>query len=234
MTSPATLNTPARVIRLAMQDANLLRKGNDPSSDDYAEYMGRLNDLANVWQTQGLKLWLNEDVSVPLVAGTSLYSFGTLGTKPLRVIQGYYQDSNGVRRPLTVMSRDEYTRLSQLTVQGPINSYFVDKQESTLNVYFWLTPDTTAATGTAGLIQQVQCTQVTQLTDTMNFPIEWFMALRWGLADEIATGQPTDIRQTCATKAGMYFDALNNWDIEDAATFFQPDQRATQHYGNFR
>lgn len=234
MTAPATLNTPARVIRLAMQDAGLLRKGDDPSSEDYAENLGRLNDMANVWQTQGLKLWLNEDITVPLVAGTALYTFGTLGTKPLRVIQGYYEDSNDVRRPLTVLSWDEYLRLSQLTQQGQINSYFVDKQEAALRVFFWLTPDTQAATGTVGLLQQVQCTQVTALTDTMNFPIEWFMALRWGLADEISTGQPMDIRQTCATKAGTYFEVLNNWDVEDAPTYFQPDQRATQHQGNFR
>lgn len=234
MTTPTTLNTASRAIRLAMVDAGLLQEGDDPNSDQYAEHMGRLNDMANLWQTQGLKLWLNEDLPVTLVAGTSSYFFGTAGIKPTRVIQGYYQDSNDVRRPLTVMSRDEYTRLSQLTQQGPINSYFVDKQQLTLNVFFWLTPDTEAATGSAGLIIQNSVEQVTQLTDTMNFPVEWFMALRWGLADEICTGQPPDITQRCAAKAAAYFDILNNWDVEDAPTFFQPDQRMTQQQGNFR
>lgn len=234
MTSPASLNTPSRVIRLAMQDAGKLRKGGDPSSDDYAEHMGRLNDMVNVWQTQGLKLWLNTDFSVTLISGTSQYNLGAFGTKPTRVIQAYYQDSNGVRWPLTVMSRDEYTRLSQLTQTGQLNSYFVDKQQNTLNVFFWLTPDAQAATGTAHLIRQEQVTQAVALNDSMNFPIEWFMALRWGLADEICTGQPDAIVQRCANKAAMYFNILNDWDVEDAPTFFQPDQRATQHVGNFR
>lgn len=234
MTSPASLNTPSRIIRLAMQDAGLLRQGSDPSSDDYAEHMGRLNDMVNVWQTQGLKLWLNQDATVTLVAGTATYFFGSVGLKPTRVIQAYYEDSNGVRWPLTVLSRDEYTRLSQVTQQGQINSYFVDKQQLTLNVSFWLTPDTQAATGTAHLIRQEQVTQAVELDDTMNFPVEWFMALRWGLADEIVTGQPESLVIRCANKAAMYFQILNDWDVEDAPTFFQPDQRTTQHVGNFR
>lgn len=234
MPLPASVNTCSRAIRLAMQDAGLLKKGSDPSSEDYAENMGRLNDLANVWQTQGLKLWLNDDVTVPLVANQALYVFGALGTKPLRVIQGYYEDSNDVRRPLIPISRDEYVRLSQVTQTGQLNSYFVDKTRNSMDVYFWLTPDSTAATGAAHLIQQVQQTQVTQLTDLMDFPIEWFMALRWGLAEEISVGQPAQIVQMCQMNAAKYFTVLNDWDVEDPATFFQPDQRIYQQSGNFR
>lgn len=234
MTVPVTLNTPARCIRLAMQDATLLQSGDDPTGEDYAEYMGRLNDMVNFWQTQGLRLWLNQDVAVPLIAGTALYSFGSAMLKPTRVIQGYFEDQNGVRRPLEAMSRDDYTRLSQVTQQGQINSYFVDKQQLTLNVYFWLTPDATAALGTAHLIRQEQVTQSVSLNDTMNFPIEWFLALRWGLADELTTGMSTDVQQRCTAKAREYKTALDDWDVEDADTYFQPDQRQFQGMGRFK
>lgn len=234
MTVPVTLNTPARCIRLAMQDATLLQQGDDPTGEDYAEYMGRLNDMVNLWQTDGLRLWLNQDVAVPLVAGTALYTFGTAGLKPTRVIQSYYEDQNGVRRPLDPMSRDDYVRLSQVTQQGQLNSYFVDKQQSTLNVYFWLTPDATAALGTAHLIRQEQVTQSVSLTDTMNFPVEWFLALRWGLADELSTGMSNDIQQRNSMKAKEYKEKLDNWDVEDADTYFQPDQRMFQNVGRFK
>jgi hypothetical protein len=234
MTVPVTLNTPARCIRLAMQDATLLQQGDDPTGEDYAEYMGRLNDMVNLWQTDGLRLWLNQDVAVPLVAGTALYFFGTAGLKPTRVIQAYYEDQNGVRRPLDPMSRDDYVRLSQVSQQGQLNSYFVDKQQSTLNVYFWLTPDATAALGTAHLIRQEQVTQSVSLTDTMNFPVEWFLALRWGLADELSTGMSLDIQQRNSMKAKEYKEKLDNWDVEDADTYFQPDQRMFQNVGRFK
>lgn len=234
MTVPASLNTPSRAIKLAMEDAGLLQQGNDPDGDFYAEYIGRLNDMVNLWQTQGLKLWLDQDVAVTLIAGTATYFFGAPTPKPLRVIQAYYADQFLNRRPLIALSRDEYVRLSQVTQLGQINSYFVDKQQLTLNVTFWLTPDATAALGTAHLIRQEQVTNSIQLNDQINFPIEWFLALRWGLADEICTGQPQAIMDRCAQKAGSYRTALEDWDVEDASTSFQPDQRATQNVGRFR
>ena len=238
MTAPASFNTPDRIIRMAMVDAGYLQDGDDPTPEQYANYLNRLNDLINYWQTQGLKLWLQYDLAVPLVAGQAAYTIGPGGsvpmTKPLRVIQGYYLDGSSVKRPLLPLSRDEYTRLSTVTQQGALNSYFVDKQVSVLSVHFWLVPDTVAATGTAQLIVQQQVTNLVSLTDTMNFPQEWFLALRWGLADDICTGQPQAIMDRCAGKAMFYLNALEAWDVEDASTMFQPDQRAAYITGAFR
>lgn len=237
MPLPSTTNTPSRCIRLAMMDAGMLQQGDDPNSDDYAEFLGRLNDMVNLWQTSGLRLWLNEDLPVTLVAGQNLYPLTQTPNPPfkqLRVIQAYFQDQFLIRRPLIPLSRDEYTRLSQVVQPGQLNSYFVDKQQTVLNVFFWLTPDANAALGTAHLIIQNQVTNAINLGEQIEFPIEWFMALRWGLADELATGQPLEIQQKCAQKAGYYKELLDSWDVEDASTVFQPDQRATQNVGGFR
>lgn len=238
MTTPTTFNTPDRIIRMAMVDAGYLQDGDDPTSEQFANYLNRLNDLINLWQTKGLKLWLQSDLAVPLTAGQSTYTFGPGGsvdmTKPLRVLQGYYLDTNDTKRPLLALSRDEYTRLSNVVQVGAINSYFVDKQQSVLSVSFWMTPDTTAATGTAQLIIQQQVANLVSLNDDMNFPQEWFMALRWGLADDICTGQPQAIMDRCYMKAELYRTALEDWDVEDASTVFQPDQRSAYVTGRFR
>jgi hypothetical protein len=114
-------------------------------------------------------------------------------------------------------------RLSTVTEEGAISQYFVDKQAANLVVYFWLTPDTTAATGTAHLLIPRQITNFTGLTDTLNFPQEWFMGLRWGLADELAVGQPESIMQRCQQRAMTYRAMLEDWDIEDAEVKIQPD-----------
>jgi hypothetical protein len=229
---PILPNTPYRVIRFAMQDAGLLGMGQEPNSEELADYLVRLNELVNFWQTQGLKLWLNEDTTVPLVAGTATYFLATAGVKPLRVIQGYYLDSSDNRREITVLSRDEYTRLSNVTQEGQINSYFVDKQQSTLNVTFWLTPDADAATGTAHLILQQPIDNQIELDETVNFPSEWFIALHWGLAAEIATGQPQSVINRCEAKALQYRTMLEDWDVEDAPTRFTVDSQR-MHPGRF-
>jgi len=237
MTAPNS-NTPLAIISDAYFDAGILQEGQSPNSEQIVRGMSKLTDVINLWQTQGLKLWLNVDTEITLVAGQGYYTLGPLGnvpmTKPLRVVECYYMDQNGIRRPLNPMSWNEYTKLSQVNQQGQLSSYFVNKEQSVLSVFFWLVPDATAATGTAHLVLQNQVTNFVSLTETMNFPIEWRIALRWGLADELATGQPQAIMDRCMNRAQSYRDALENWDVEDAATRFTPDSRGGYVGGSFR
>ena len=238
MTTAASFGTPDRVIQYALENAGLLQEGDDPTSEQFAKCTNRLNDIINLCQATGLKLWAQNDQSVTLVASQATYTLKPGGsvniTKPMRVLQAFFLDSSNNRRPLVPLSRDEYTRLSKVTQTGEINSYFVDKLATQLSVIFWLTPDATAATGTAHLILQSQITNFTGITDELNFPQEWFMYLQWALADEIATGQPQAIMDRCTMKAGIYKAILEDWDVEDASTSFQPDQRMNQGQGSFK
>ena len=236
MTAPANFGTANRIIRMAMEDAGLLQDGDDPTSGQYAKNLQRLNDMVNLWQTQGLKLFLWQDIAITLVAGTGLYTLGPLGTvvmvKPLRVLQAYFLDTAGNKTPLTVLSWDEYLRLSNTTINGSISQYFVDKQKDLLNVYFYNKPDATAALGSVHLLVETQSTQLINLTDAMVFPPEWFIALRWGLADELATGQPASIVARCQQKATMFREALEDWDVEDTSVYFAADVQGTQNNFN--
>ena len=223
---------------MAYREAKLIAQAANPSSDQLAEGTNRLNDLINLWQTDGLRLWLNEDTAVPLTAGVDLYTFGPAGTvvmpKPLRVIEGYYLDNNNIRRPIYPLARNDWDRLSIVSQQGQIINYFADKQVDLLNVWTYLVPDSVAATGTMHLILQNQVTHFTGLTDEMNFPPEWFIALRKGLAYDLATGQPDSIVSKLGQEMTMYKDKLDGWDVEDAPTQFQPDMRMGQNSGRFR
>ena len=237
MTTPAD-NTPISIIQDAYFDAGLLSEGTLVNGEQIANGLRRLTDLVNLMQTSGLKLWLNTDIPITLVAGTGTYTLGAAGTvvmaKPLRVIDAWFADTAGARRPLTPLAWADYVRLGQLTTQGAINSYFVDKQATLLSVLFWPVPDATAALGAAHLLVQSQVTNPISVTETMNFPVEWRIALRWGLADELATGQPQAIMDRCQARAAMYKTALEEWDVEDAPTRFTPDSRMSQNYGSFR
>ena len=231
MTTPAS-NTPSAIIADAYFDAGLTQLGEVPNSEMLVVGMRKLMDVINLEQTQGLKLWLNVDTAVPLVAGTGTYTFSPTGSvvmaKPLRVLEAYYIDVNSIRRPLNPMSWNDYIRLSQVTQTGQLNSYFVNKKQTELSVFFWLIPDATAATGVAHLLLQTQVTNFTNLTEEMNFPLEWRMFLRWALADELATGQPQAIMDRCQQRAATYREALEGWDVEDVSTRFAPDTRGQQ------
>lgn len=242
MTTPA-INTPLSIISAAMTRAGRLSEGGTPTSEQFASHMDSLNRLINLWQTQGLKLWLQTDLSIPLIAGQggpynpyTLTPSGSVDmTKPWRAQQGYYLDQLGNQRPIYPLSWDEYLRLANRQQTGAIAQYFVDKQATTLNVNFWLIPDAQAATGTAHLLLQQQVVNPINLVETMNFPPEWGIALVWGLADEICTGQPQTIMDRCQAKAAVYRMMLEDADVEDAPTSFAPDQRLNSYSaGAFR
>ena len=237
-------NTSYGIINDAMVDAGLLQTGQKANSDQLASYLRRLNDIVNLWQTYGLKLFLQQEVSLTLVAGTGLYQFGPnigvnpgiIMAKPSRVLQAYVLvATSNIRRPLVCLSVEEWERLSQVTGnQGTINSYMVRKFYDHLEVDLWLIPDTTEALNTCVFLMQVQQTNPLLLSDNTAFPQEWRIALRWALAEDIATGQPQAIIDRCAKNAQMYREQLEGWDVEDAPTYFAVDMRMYQGSGRFR
>lgn len=238
MTAPV-INTPYTIVDDAYHDAGLLQEGDSVNPEQLVSGMRRMLDMVNMWQTQGIKLWLLVDTAVTLVANQAKYTFKPAGdvdmVKPLRVEQGYYLDVNSVRRPLSVLSWDEYLRLGQVSGNpGTISSYFVDKQRAELDVYFWLTPDATAALGTAHVLLRRQVTNYISSVETLDFPLEWRLALRWGLADDISTGQPQAIVTRCERRAAAFRQALEEWDVEDAPTSFAPDARSQMGGTSFR
>lgn len=230
MALPVSFYSAESCIRKAMKDAGLLQRGDDPDSEQFADYQNRLNEMVLYAQAKGIKLWLQFLQSVTLVAGKSTYVFAPGGdinvAKPTRVIEGYFLDNTGNQRPLQTLAWDDWNKLSNKNQLGQINSYFTDKQAFQLNVSFWLTPDTIAALGTAQLLVQQQQPTSTLLTDSMQLPQEWGMWLHWGLADQISTGQPQAVQDRCEKKAKEAFETLNDWDVEDAPTQFTPDSRS--------
>lgn len=224
MTTPA-INTPYSIISDALFEAKIIQEGQTPDGDVLARNLRRLTEVVNLEATQGLKLFLQEDMSVTLVAGTATYTLTVSSLKPLRVQQGYYLDTLGNRRPIYPISWQEYLSLSNPTQQGAISQYFINKQATTLTATFWLTPDTEAATGTAHLLTQRQVSPPINLTTDTVFPIEWATFLKWALADESSSGQPTAVQQKCMMKAQAARTMLQDWDVEDTPTYFQVDAR---------
>lgn len=224
MTAPAS-NTPYAIITDAMQDAGLLQDGDEPNGEQLAKYLRRLNDIITFEQTQGLKLYLLTDQSITLVAGTQNYTVTVSSVKPLRVDQGYILVGSTTRRPMFPLSWNEWLLLSNINTQGTISQYFVNIQAATMTVSFWYTPDSIEAVNTAHLLVRREVTQPINLVETMEFPIEWRMFLRWCLAAELSTGQPAAIVTRCEGKSEAYRQAIEAWDVEQASTMFQVDPR---------
>lgn len=234
-----TITTTAqRLITDAYRDAGLISQTQSPAAGQLSDGLSRLNDIINFEQTQGLKLFLFQDIEVTPVSGQNTYTLMTGGSvnidKPQNVIDGYYADANGIRRPIFPLSWNEWIRLSQINQPGQVNNYFVDKQFDRLVVKLWNTPDALAATGTVHLIARVQASNIAAVGANVLFPPEWFIFLRWALASDLATGQPAEIINRCDQKSAMYREALQNFDVEDSPIQFQPDSRMAYSQSDFK
>lgn len=214
-------NTADRIIRTALKSAGMLQEGDDPNGEQVADCMNRLNDIINLWQTQGIKLWLMATIDAPaLVEGQVNY---VLPTKQLKVYEAYFVDQNGVSRPLDLLSWNTYNSLAMKNAKGAVTSIFVDQGLSTTSISCWLPPDAGAALGKIQLLCRQYMANLVSLTDAMVFPNEWYMALHWALADEICTGQPQEIVVRCEKKALEYRTALEGFDVEEASVSFAPN-----------
>ena len=144
-------------------------------------------------------------------------------TKPLRVKEAAYWDSTGSIRPLTLISREEWTRQPGRNRPGAVVQYFVEKLYDRLNINFWNTPDTVAATGTVRVVLANQASLPANLTDDVKFPVEWGLFLQWRLGQELTTGMPQDTVARCDQMTAIYREQVEAFDVEDAPTFFTVD-----------
>lgn len=217
------------IVLKAYQDAQKVPEGGSLSPSQLASGIDRLNDLVNLWQTQGLKLFLEQEVPVTLVAGVQTYDARPGGrinmTRPLQAKSASYVDSFGNSRPLDLIGRSDWTALSQRSQQGSVNQFYPEKLADRLNINLWNVPDTNAATGSLLVVFRVQTGNYVNSSDALVFPIEWTLALRWAIADEVCFGQPEPVQARCQSRAQAYRQALEDWDVEEAETTFQPDGR---------
>jgi hypothetical protein len=233
-----TAMTASAIVTSGYRDAQKIPLGGVLTAAQMDEGIARLNDLINLWQTQGLKLFLEEEVTVTLVAGQQLYTMMPGGhvnvNKPLQVKQATYWDLGGAIRSLIPLSRDEWTRLSNRTLQGSVNQYFAEKLYDRINFHLWMVPNTVAATGSVKAVIRKQASNALNSSSSILFPPEWAIALRWSIADEVSFGMPEAVTVRCAARAKTFKDALEAWDVEDAETYFQPDSRTFGGGSRFR
>ena len=200
-----------------------------------------LNLVIKQWMSEGIKLWTVGVYTLPLVAAQTSYTIGSSGCdltadKPLRIIQCVLRNTAAtpdIDMPMQIISKQEYMLLGSKFSSGVVNSVYLNPGLTTSTVYVFLTPDA----GTASNYQLLMTVQrpiydISAASDVPDFPSEWFNALVYGLADDLAIeyGLPVNHRQELMLKAEKYKNQLMDWDVEYESTFFQPNSRMLQHY----
>jgi hypothetical protein len=237
-----------QIITLALRKIGILEIGDVPDPATIANASMSLNLFIKHMSTDGLKMWKNSELVIPLISGQTQYNLGgstsalmydtqaptvAITDKPLKIIQGFYRNNQStppVDVPVLLLSKQEYNVLGSKYSTGTANSIFYDPKKLTGILSVYLTPDVNAQTNLElHVVAQLPLNDINSATDMADFPNEWTNCLVWNLADQLALeyGIPMNHRQEIGTRAMMYKTQLSDWDVEATSTFFAPDFRST-------
>jgi len=237
-----------QIISLALRKLGVLEIGDVPDAETINNAAMSLNLLIKQLSTEGLKLWKNSELIIPLITNQTTYILGgstsalmydslnptvTITDRPLKVIQGFYRNitvTPYIDIPVMVVSKQEYNVLGSKFSTGTANTIFYDTKKLNGVLYVYLTPDVNASTNMElHIVAQLPLNDLSSALDIPDFPNEWMNCLVWNLADQLALeyGVPMNSRQEIGMRAGTYKTLLTDWDVEASSTFFAPDFRST-------
>ncbi len=195
-------------------------------------------------QTKGLLLWLYDLIQVPLIQNQYRYRLGPPNGdfpdyRPLRVMEGSFirdtcapaqQDTS-----LIIWSRVEYLNTSNKAALGVPNSVYYDVQmRNGITVYnpaegqgiLYVYPAPSDSEHTLFLNVQRPIQDWTTAEESVDTPLEWYLAICKYLAAEIADlyEVPEDRIRRLKQEANDHVEYISNWGVQEwAPVYFQPD-----------
>lgn len=158
-------------------------------------------------------------------AGAVVFAYTTKINRPQRIISAYWRSIDNNDTPIDVVSRQEYSDMSNKLTEGKPNKIFYDPQLTNGVLYVWPTPD--IATDVIRFWYERPLEDFDASSDNPDFPIEWAEAICAGLAYRMAKPFGLDARTTAELRedAAVLLDGALGYDKEDVSVSFQPDLR---------
>jgi hypothetical protein len=144
--------------------------------------------------------------------------------KPLKLLEStFVRDLNGNDIDLRPLARSDYNLRSPKGTAGIPVDFYYDPGRDVGTLYLINVPDTTGYV----LHAQVQrhFFDMVSGTDNFDFPAEWLLPLKWGLAAEMSLedGCSLDKIDYIERRAQANVDAVFDFSVEEASTYFTVD-----------
>jgi len=123
---------------------------------------------------------LTDDVSVD----SHVYNYTNLIQRPLEIIEARVHYAGDTERPIMIVSRDEYMRLSTKDNKGTPNLIYYQPTLTNGKMLIW--PACSDVKEYIKFTARIQLQDFDAVANYPDFPSEWLMALAWNLAVMIA------------------------------------------------
>ena len=217
------------IIKAALRSIGAIATGETPSADEIAEASEALNFMVKGWQSEGIGIWLIDTSEITLVADQQSYTMGVGGdlaiVRPLEIIEArFYNATSTNETHIFNISWDEYMSYPDKATKGtPTNFHY--KPNLALGVfYIWPVWDGTAV-DTIRFSFKTEVEDFDAAANTPDFPKEWYRALKYNLAIELAPEygkEPTAHQMRLAVESKFNSSA---YDREKTSVYFALERR---------
>lgn len=209
------MTTVSEIVKDALQDLNVYGPSDSVSAHDAQYCLRALNKMISQWQVQKMFVPGQHTQSFPC-NGQQVYTIGPSAqidtTLPVTVDAAYYR-LNNIDYPLTVLhSFEDYSNITLKELDGTIpNVVFFQRQWPQGNVYVWPQP----SQGQIFLVLRDILQQYESLTDDIEVPQEYALAMQYSLEEKIARTFGRQVTPDLRVDAKTARDVLkrNNIDI---------------------
>ena len=155
-----------------------------------ADYIGIVLDSGAIQWTTIVSMVANDTVTVTTAltgaaaSGNKVYWYTTKARRPLNILTASLHDSDNMDQPLRFMNLEEYQGISDKTADSDPTAIFYEAQLTNGVLYTDFEAD--------DVTKQIYCVFLSPiedfdvLTDTPDYPQEWFRALKYQLAMDLA------------------------------------------------
>lgn len=209
-----TVETVQDLGTLALRKLFVVEGHEVPADEDAARALENTRMLLRTWAVNGIRLWLNEQQSVTLVAGQASY---TLDPRTLEVFDAYRSQGN-TDSPMRILTREEYNSLPNKTVTGQPYALWPDRRYNSTVITVYPVPQT-GTTDTLSLGTKRQILDPVSLGENVEMPPEWSEAIVYNLAVRMAPDFGVEPEPFVVSMAGQLYADLSGQDREGSVKF---------------
>jgi hypothetical protein len=202
--------TGKELIKGALKLISVIDAGSEPSDSEYDDGLVTLNDMLNQWTIEGLLNVSTDDITHPLVSGTTSYTIGSGATidtvRPTEINNAFVRDTE-IDYYLEVISKKDYDKITDKTIPGTPRFLFYDPDFATGTVYIFPVP-------TAGYTLHMTVPQrvpvLATIDDELSLPLEYAPAIKYNLAIMVAPQYQAQTAPETAAAAAQYKKNIKN------------------------
>lgn len=195
------------------------------------DYVGvQLDDGTMQWTTingtpLAATITLTDVLTDDAAADNIVVTYTTKTQRPVEITKVIRRDHDGLDVELTPLSRSEWSMIANKTSNGAPVQYYYDPLLTDGKLYVWPVP--TDVTDHIIITHRRPIQTVENVVDDFEISQEWYRALKWELAAELASDYEVDLKTMSwiQAKADRHRSEAEWLDVDHGSFFLQPVMR---------